>query len=134
MVVFSDQKMLMFDLKFMIFVQYIDDVFEIKFWGFDWDVNKKLKQLVFILLIGWCMKVFCDIYNDNKKLYDLLKVVLIKEIDCMDEKWQIVVLDFYKIIQKFGEFIDDYGYRIYCKCEEVYLNFVKGNWFEFCVY
>lgn len=44
----SEQKMPMFNLKSMTFAQYIDDVFEIKSWGFDWDANKKLKLLALI--------------------------------------------------------------------------------------
>lgn len=102
----SEQKMPMFDPKSMTFAQYIDDVFEIKSWGFDWDANKKLKQLALILPTGWCTKVFRDIHSDNKKSYDLLKAALIKEIDRTDEKRQTTASDFHKITQKPGESID----------------------------
>lgn len=130
----SDQKMPMFDPKSMTFAQYIDDVFEIKSWGFDWDANKKLKQLALILPTGWCTKVFRDIHSDNKKSYDLLKAALIKEIDRTDEKRQTAASDFHKITQKPGESIDDYGHRIYRKCEEAYPNFAKGNRSELCAH
>lgn len=130
----SEQKMPMFDPKSMTFAQYIDDVFEIKSWGFDWDANKKLKQLALILPTGWCTKVFRDIHSDNKKSYDLLKAALIKEIDRTDEKRQTTASDFHKITQKPGESIDDYGHRIYRKCREAYPNFAKGNRSELCAH
>ena len=124
----------MFDPKVSTFAQYIENVYEVKAWGYGWDAGKKLKHLALVLPTGWCSKVFQEISNDNKKSYEALKVALIRKIDRTGETRQTAVSDFHRITQKPGESIDDFGHRIYRKCEEAFPTFTKGNRYELCTH
>ena len=122
----------MFYPKAMTFAQYIEDIYEIKAWGFDWNTEKKLRNLALILPTGWCTKVFRDIQADNKKAYEVLKGCLIREIDRTDEKRQSAASEFHKLTQKQNETIDEFGHRLFRKCEEAYPGFAKANCAELC--
>ena len=51
-------KMPMFDPKVMTFSQYIEDIYEVKAWGFEWDANKKMRHLALILPKAGVLKCF----------------------------------------------------------------------------
>ena len=61
-------KMPTFNPKDITFSQYIEDVYEIKSWGLEWDNEKKLRNLALILPTGWCTEIFRDINADHKKI------------------------------------------------------------------
>lgn len=114
----GENKMPMFDPKAMTFAQHIEDIYEIKAWGFDWNNETQVKNMALILPTGWCTKVFRDIQADNTKAYEALKGCLIREIYHTDEKRKSAVSEFHKLTQKQNETIDKFGHRLFRKCEE----------------
>ena len=114
----GDNKMPMLNPKAMTVAQYIEDIYEFKAWGFDWNNETKLKNLALILPTGLCTKVFREIQADNTKTCEVLKGCLIREIYHTDEKRQSAASEFHKLTQKQNETIDKFGHRLFRKCEE----------------
>ena len=57
----------LFNPSKMTFRQYIEDVYEIKSWGFNWDDTKKCRGLALALPPGWCTRVFRELPSDKKQ-------------------------------------------------------------------
>ncbi len=125
-------KMPMFDPNQTTFSQYITDVYEVKAWGFNWNSNTKLRHLALILPQGWCSRAFCQIGDDYKTSYALLKDQLIKEFDRSSEKKQTAAGEFHKMTQNSTETVDEFAHRLRNKVEEAYPTFARANKAELC--